>query len=75
MGRRIAKALINGMLKYSYEVIDQYRHMIHVLNEESKTNLKVDDYGRFLYFFFVSYETWISGFYYTRKVLAVMEHI
>ncbi|XP_055822113.1 uncharacterized protein LOC129890619 [Solanum dulcamara] len=44
--------------------------MIHVTNEGSKTDLKVDSYGRFLYFF-VFYGAWINGFAYTRKVLAV----
>ncbi|XP_059315712.1 uncharacterized protein LOC132066415 [Lycium ferocissimum] len=44
--------------------------MIHVINEGSKTDLKVDSRGRFLYFF-VSYGAWINGFAYTRKVLAV----
>ncbi|XP_055823337.1 uncharacterized protein LOC129891886 [Solanum dulcamara] len=69
-GSYIAKSLTRGTPEYGYEVIDKYRHMIHVTNEGSMTDLKVDFYGRFLYFF-VSYGAWINGFAYTRKVLAV----
>ncbi|XP_059310813.1 uncharacterized protein LOC132062214 [Lycium ferocissimum] len=69
-GSYIAKSLTRGTPEHGYEVIDKYRHMIHVTNEGSKTDLKVDSSGRFLYFF-VSYGAWINGFAYTRKVLAV----
>lgn len=56
--------------EHEYEVINNYRYMIHIVNERSKTNLKVDDYGRFLDLF-VSYGAWIGGFVHTRKVLVI----
>ncbi|XP_059309933.1 uncharacterized protein LOC132061074 [Lycium ferocissimum] len=46
VGSNIAKSLTRGTPEHGYEVIDKYRHMIHVTNEGSKTVLKVDSRGR-----------------------------
>ncbi|KAH0777751.1 hypothetical protein KY290_009162 [Solanum tuberosum] len=66
----IAKAMIRGTPEHGYAVLDGYRHMLMTINEGSKTSLKLDDKGRFKYFF-ASYGAWIRGFVHMRKVLAV----
>ncbi|KAH0661393.1 hypothetical protein KY284_026324 [Solanum tuberosum] len=66
----IAKAMIRGTPEHGYAVLDGYRHMLMTINEGSKTSLKLDDKGRFKYFF-ASYGAWIRGFVHMRKVLPV----
>ncbi|XP_049410410.1 uncharacterized protein LOC125873542 [Solanum stenotomum] len=66
----IANAMIRGTPEHGYAVLDGYRHMLMTINEGSKTSLKLDDNGRFKYFF-ASYGAWIRGFVHMRKVLAV----
>ncbi|XP_060202708.1 uncharacterized protein LOC132631122 [Lycium barbarum] len=62
--------MIGGTPAHSYAVLDAYSYMLRTVNEGSKTSLKVDDNGRFKYFF-VFYGSWIRGFVHMRKVLAV----
>ncbi|XP_059294612.1 uncharacterized protein LOC132047609 [Lycium ferocissimum] len=66
----IAKAMIRGTPAHEYAVLDAYSYMLRTVNEGSKTSLKVDNKGRFKYFF-VSYGSWIRGFVHMRKVLAI----
>ncbi|PHT59436.1 hypothetical protein CQW23_01799 [Capsicum baccatum] len=66
----IAKAMIRGTPEYGYAVLDGYCHMLMSVNEGSKTSLKLDNQGRFKYFF-VSLGAWIRGLVHMKKVLAV----
>ncbi|XP_075097868.1 uncharacterized protein LOC142175188 [Nicotiana tabacum] len=47
-----------------------YRYALRKANERSKTALKLDNCGKFQYFF-VAYEAWIQGFLFMRKVIAI----
>ncbi|XP_059301867.1 uncharacterized protein LOC132053780 [Lycium ferocissimum] len=62
--------MIRGTPAHGYAVLDAYSYMLRTVNEGSKTSLKVDDKGRFKYFF-VSYGSWIRGFVHMRNVLAI----
>ncbi|KAM3309231.1 hypothetical protein P3S67_010975 [Capsicum chacoense] len=66
----IAKDLIRGIHEYGYAVLDAYHYMLESTNPKSKTELHVDENGRFKYFF-VSYGAWIQGFRNFRKGIAV----
>ncbi|KAL3377456.1 hypothetical protein AABB24_003728 [Solanum stoloniferum] len=70
MGSEIAKSLVRGTHEHGYGVIDAYSHMLRTSNPGSKTALKIDENGRFKYFF-VAYGAWILGFIQMRKVIAV----
>ncbi|KAH0652581.1 hypothetical protein KY289_030259 [Solanum tuberosum] len=70
MGSEIAKSLVRGTHEHGYGVIDAYSHMLKTSNPGSKTALKIDENGRFKYFF-VAYGAWILGFAQMRKVIAV----
>ncbi|KAH0679461.1 hypothetical protein KY284_020546 [Solanum tuberosum] len=70
MGSEIAKSLVRGTHEHGYGVIDTYSHMLRISNPGSKTALKIDENGRFKYFF-VAYGAWILGFAQMRKVIAV----
>ncbi|KAL3351948.1 hypothetical protein AABB24_020176 [Solanum stoloniferum] len=70
MGSEIAKSLVRGTHEHGYGVIDAYSHMLRTSNPGSKTALKIDENGRFKYFF-VAYGAWILGFAQMRKVIAV----
>ncbi|KAH0722838.1 hypothetical protein KY290_005493 [Solanum tuberosum] len=69
-GSEIAKSLVRGTHEHGYGVIDVYSHMLRTSNSRSKTALKIDENGRFKYFF-VAYGAWILGFAQMRKVIAV----
>ncbi|KAH0720236.1 hypothetical protein KY284_005266 [Solanum tuberosum] len=72
MGSEIAKSLVRGTHEHGYGVIDAYSHMLRTSNPGSKTALKIDENGKFKYFF-VAYGAWILGFAQMRKVIAVDE--
>ncbi|XP_059295456.1 uncharacterized protein LOC132048791 [Lycium ferocissimum] len=69
-GMEIAKALTRGAHGHGYAVLNVYRYMLYSANPGSKTALKVDDNGKFKYFF-VAYKAWMLGFAQKRKVIAV----
>ncbi|KAH0673951.1 hypothetical protein KY290_008348 [Solanum tuberosum] len=70
MGSEIAKFLVRGTHEHGYGVIDAYSHMLRTSNPGNKTALKIDENGRFKYFF-VAYGAWILGFAQMRKIIAV----
>lgn len=70
MGSKIAKSLVRGTHEHGYGVIDTYSHMLRTSNPGSKTALKIDENGKFKYFF-VAYGACILGFAQMRKVIAV----
>lgn len=47
----IQKSLVRGTHEHGYGVINVYSHMIRTSNWESKTTVKIDENGRFKYFF------------------------
>ncbi|XP_055822154.1 uncharacterized protein LOC129890678 [Solanum dulcamara] len=69
-GTEIAKALVRGTYKYGYAILDAYRYMLTTLNLEINTNLKLDENGRFKYFF-IAYGALIRHFQHIRKVIAM----
>lgn len=69
-GSEIAKSMVKGTLEHGYALLEGYRHMLMIVNEESKTSLKLDDKGRLKYIS-ISHGAWIGGFVHMIKVLAV----
>ncbi|XP_059294550.1 uncharacterized protein LOC132047537 [Lycium ferocissimum] len=66
----IAKALTRGTHEHGYAVLDAYRYMLRFANPRSKTTLKVDENGKFKYYF-VAYKAWMLGFAQMKKVIVV----
>ncbi|XP_059277955.1 uncharacterized protein LOC132032321 [Lycium ferocissimum] len=66
----IAKTLTRGTHEHRYAVLDANRYMLRSANPGSKTALRVDENGKFKYFF-VAYKAWMLGFAQMKKVIAV----
>ncbi|XP_059289382.1 uncharacterized protein LOC132042892 [Lycium ferocissimum] len=68
-GMEIIKALTRETHEHEYAVLDAYPYMLRSANPGSKTALKVDENGKFKYFF-VAYKAWMLGFAQMKKVIA-----
>ncbi|XP_060200287.1 uncharacterized protein LOC132628524 [Lycium barbarum] len=66
----IAKEFVRGSADDGYSKLIPYSWIVHRTNPESKTDLNLDEEGRFLYYF-LAFEAWIRGFKHMRKVIAV----
>lgn len=59
-GAVLAKNLIRGTPEHAYGILDAYRYVIECNNRGSKTTLKLDEEGRFLYFLVAYFHKKIS---------------